>query len=196
MFQLIELATILKPSEIIAPDTLFSKDNTIRDTNRFIKIMKSKNDLRDIRIMAVPQGNNESEYLECYLNFLHNDNIDIIGISKIATPFCFKQITDTNNVSTNRRYLIKLLKDNNLIKKQLHLLGMRSITEYKVYNEPLIRSTDSCFTILAAIHGIKLNDEVRDDIFNTPEQYFKTRLTKEQTVLAKQNIKQLEKAIK
>ena len=59
-----------------------------------------------------------------------------------------------------------------------------------------IRSTDSCFTILAAKEGIKLeSDKIQDIISKTPENYFFEELTEEQMELAIANMKQMKNVI-
>lgn len=191
---LIDLVKDLMPNEVIAPDVLYDTVQTIQKTSSFLKEMISNGLLGEVEVFAVPQGSNPKEYLYCYIRMLETPEIKTIGISKLSVPKCFKEITDSNSVSVNRRYLIKLLNELNLIKKPLHLLGMRNITEYKIYKGiKNIRSSDSCYTILSAIKGIKLTDEIRDDINETPEEYFYKKLTKKEIKLAKENIETLRK---
>ena len=185
---LLNLIKTIRPTEIIAPDILFDCDKTLEELGAF---QEKWNDLEyKPDVMGVPQGDNPESYLACYLEMLHNSFVKTIGLSKISIPKSFAEITGSYSVSVNRRYLIKLLNELDLIKKPLHLLGMRNPNEYKAYKHDLIRSSDSCYTILSAINNKTLKD-IQDDINETPENYFHLILTNKQLELAKLNINTL-----
>ena len=193
---LIDLCKELQPDEVISIDILFNKDKTLKALTDFIIRLNQEN-LTHISIFAVPQGQTVSEYLECYISMLNNMAVHTIGLSKISVPECFKHITDSTAVSVNRRYLIKLLNELKLLRKPIHCLGMRNITEFKAYkNIPMIRSTDSCYTVLTALNGNTLSrHDVCDDINETPHDYFFKTLSKEDLERAKHNIMELKKVI-
>lgn len=194
---LIELTKEIMPSEVIAPDILYDKNLTSKCTISFISRLSDENLLGKVEVFAVPQGSNASEYIASYLEMLNNPDIQTIGLSKLSVPKSFCSITDSHSISVNRRYLVKLLNELQLLQKPIHLLGMRNITEYKAYtNIKNIRSTDSCYTILSAINGIKLDADVVLDVVNeTPHDYFFQTLTSKQLELARHNLHQLSKII-
>ena len=186
---LMDLLDIIKPTEVIAPDILFDCDRTLEKLNEFCRQISRAN----VILMGVPQGDDVESYLSCYLEMLRDPKVQTIGLSKLAIPKSFSKITDSNSVSVNRRYLIKLLNELGLIKKPLHLLGMRNITEYDAYkNIPLVRSSDSCFTVLSVINDVEISkDIILDTISETPEEYFNVELTIEQLNMALSNINEL-----
>jgi hypothetical protein len=60
---------------------------------------------------------------------------------------------------------------------------------------PNIRSSDSCYTILAAINGINF-EEGNTTRIPTTNAYFDATLSKEQQLLAKKNIEYLKQKYK
>ncbi len=193
---LIDLTKKIMPSEVIAPDYLYDKGKTIIALQKFHTRMQEEDLLGKVQIHAVPQGNCPESYLMCYLYMLNCDFVDVIGLSKLSVPKSFACITDSNSVSVNRRYLVKMLNELQLLRKPIHLLGMRNITEYKVYKGiEMIRSTDSCYTILAAMDRILLKDKIEDHINETPHSYFFRTLDHEDIRYATLNIDELTKII-
>lgn len=194
---LIALTKEIMPTEVIAPDYLYNESMTLFVLEEFADMMEDENLLGKVKLFAVPQGKTVGEYLRCYICMLENTRVDVIGLSKLTVPKCFAELTDSNAVSVNRRYLIKLLNELDLIKKPIHCLGMRGISEYYAYkNIPLIRSTDSCYTVLGAINNEELKaDKIVDTVNETPHDYFFWKLTDKQIKLAKKNINELKKVI-
>lgn len=190
MEELVKLVALIKPTEVVAPDVLYDANKTVHNLNLFLQLMTSKDLIKQTRVMAVPQGMDSIQWVACYMHMLNNSLVSTVGLSKFSVPACFAVQTDSPSISVNRRYLIRSLFNFGLIKKPFHMLGMRSITEFLAYrNAPLIRSTDSAFTILAAIHGKILSPkEVLNDIGETPKDYFTTELTEKQTQDAILNI--------
>jgi len=180
----------IKPTEVVLPDILYDSKQTVKAMFEFTKMMNDNGLIGKVQIMGVPQGRSSLEWHSCYVRMLENPLITTIGLSKFSVPACFAVHTDSPSISVNRRYLIRNLFSSGLIMKPFHLLGMRSITEFLAYKRnPLMRSTDSAFTILAAIHGKLLNEqEILNDVGGTPPSYFDTVLTTEQLNKAKQNI--------
>lgn len=185
---LFDLTVELDPSEVIAPDVLFNENETRLRTTGFIELLKDQNIVTNI--FGVPQGNNPESYLKSYIQMLESDDIEVIGLSKLSVPKSFREITGTESVSVNRRYLIRLLNELNLLRKPIHCLGMRNHNEYEAYqNIPMIRSTDSCWTCLAAMKRIQFTPDSFDDyVCNTPHDYFFKEMTLDEQSLAKRNI--------
>ena len=186
--KLIEIVKDLMPNEVIAPDVLFDKQTTLDNLDRFISRMASEDLLNKVEIFACPQGNTREEWLECYREMLCNKYVKVIGLSKIAVPYCwYNQSKDDKNIAEARQICVKYLDIHGLIMKPLHCLGQGSYAEFN-YKNPLIRSTDSCYQVYAAINGIEYGVGEFKRI-PTTNAYFDTIMTKKQIKLAKKNIK-------
>lgn len=188
---LFECMIDLKPNEVIPPDTLFDKDKTINALDNFIKRMINNNLINEIEIFAVPQGANKEEWLECYNYMLNHPNVKTIGMSKLAIPHAFLgKVDNDQGIRESRWMCIDLLLESDLIKKPLHFLGGENPQEFIKYielNNPLFRSTDSCFTILAGIN----NQDVSSSTYTrkpTPRNYFELSMDNKQIDLAIKNI--------
>lgn len=190
---LIGIVKELKPDEVIAPDVLFDKQQTLTNLFSFTQKMKKEQLLLHTKIFACPQGNTREEWLDCYKQMMNNLDVATIGLSKIAVPRCWanEQHEDVG-IKESRRECVKFLMDNHLIKKPLHLLGMGDPTEYEVYTHKLIRSTDSCYTVLAAWHGV---DFASGDLRRIPttNDFYEHKLDEDQYSLALKNIDFLRK---
>lgn len=188
---LIQVVKDLLPNEVISPDILFNHQQTIENLDSFISRMSRENLLDKVEIFAVPQGNTKEEWINCYLDMLTFPLVKTLGISKLGVPHAFLgQAKDDQGIMESRHMAIKYLLENNLIQKPLHFLGMGSPEEYKWYkelNNPLLRSTDSCYSILSAINELNWSQGQFDRI-PTPKDYFDCTMTNEEINLAKDNI--------
>jgi hypothetical protein len=194
---LLHLVEEICPNEVIAPDVLFDKKQTISNLHSFIEKMKSWGQdlsaeglLHQTDIFACPQGSTKEEWLDCYEEMLDNPYVKIIGLSKIAVPKCWNNATGDKMIGESRNRCVAELMERDLLKKPLHLLGMGEHTEFDFYLKnkvPNIRSSDSCYTILAAINNIDFSDGNTKRIPTTNE-YFGESLSTEQMDLAIKNI--------
>lgn len=184
---LIDIVKDLQPSEVIAPDFLLDKNKTLISLDRFIRRMIKENLIDKTKIFACPQGNTREEWLECYGEALINPYVKVIGLSKIAVPWCFSKAKNDEGIAKARQKCLKHLISHDLIEKPIHCLGQGNYTEFH-YKHPLIRSTDSCYQIFAALNGIEYGKGKFKRI-PTNNDYFNTTLTKEQLELAIKNIK-------
>lgn len=185
----------LQPDEVISPDVLFDKDQTLKNLDSFITEMYQRGLFKKTKLFGCPQGKDEEEWIKCYIQMLNNPNVSVIGLSKIAVPKCFLNKENDEGIKEARRICIKYLEVSNLIRKPLHFLGMGSPTEYTEYDNPLLRSTDSCYTILAAINGI---DFSKGDFrrIKTTNAYFKKELNENEIEAAKRNVQFLKEQLK
>lgn len=195
---LLDIVEELKPNEVIAPDVLFNKRQTITNFNRFVTKMIDQSLIEHTSIFACPQGSTKGEWLECYRQMAQNPYVSCIGLSKIAVPKCWNDVTGDKMIGVSRNECVQELKDRNILIKPLHLLGMGEHTEFDYYLQnkiPNIRSSDSCYTILAAINGISFEE---GDVTRIPTEnaYFDVTLTEEQQILAKKNIEYLKNKYK
>lgn len=133
-----EVGTIL-----IVPDVLRNKKKTIEYFHYFMDrwYLELKN--HNIKIMAVPQGNNLEEINECFEVFNKDKRVDIIGHSFDLTPFKLSN-SKYQNQSLNR--LLVVTKWCKRTKKKIHLLGSNNLWElYTLSKFPQVYSTDGKF---------------------------------------------------
>lgn len=195
---LIEAVRELSPNEVIAPDVLFQTKQTLVNFHKFIERMKETNLLEKTSIFACPQGRTKEEWLTCYREMVEHPNVTCVGLSKIAVPKCWNDVTGDKMIGKSRNECVQELKDRNIILKPLHLLGMGEHTEFDYYQANKIsniRSSDSCYTILAALYGISFEEGDTTRI-PTENAYFNVSLNENQKALAKKNIKYLKKKYK
>jgi len=190
---LLEVVTELKPNEVIAPDVLFDKKFTLNNFYSFVKKIESNGMLRHTSLFACPQGKTKYEWLECFAAMQSCPYVTCIGLSKIAVPKCWNNATNDVLIGLSRNQCVQELNNKNLVNKPLHLLGMGEHNEFDYYLDNKIsniRSSDSCYTILAAINGIKFSDGITTRIPTTNE-YFNKTLTRDEQTLARLNIEYL-----
>ena len=190
---LLEIVKELRPTEVIAPDVLFDTDQTLENFRSFVSKMKERQLLMNTWIFACPQGSTKEEWIECYKQMISEESVSCIGLSKIAVPKCWNNATGDTMIANSRNQCVQELIDNNLLQKPVHLLGMGEHTEFDFYLENKIsniRSSDSCYTVLAAINGIRFAEGDTTRI-PTTNDYFSVTLTDKQKDLAKENIEYL-----
>ena len=187
---LLDAVAELQPDEVIAPDILFNKKKTIENLYLFCEKMIERNLLKYTNIFGCPQGSTKEEWLECYKIMLQNPLVSVIGLSKIAVPKCWNNSEGDKDIAKSRNECIKDLASLNLLQKPLHLLGMGEHNEFDYYLEnktSCIRSSDSCYTVLAALHNISFQEGDTTRI-PTTNAYFDKELTLEQLQTSKKNV--------
>jgi len=190
---LLNIVKELQPNEVIAPDVLFDMEQTLINFYSFVKKMQSLRLTDKVGIFACPQGKTKTEWLDCYYKMVTNDAVSCIGLSKIAVPKCWNNAEWDTMIAKSRNQCVALLVEKGWLTKPVHLLGMGEHDEYNYYlnnKVPNIRSSDSCYTILAAINGI---DFEKGDTTRIPttNAYFDVELNEDQITLAKRNINYL-----
>lgn len=171
---LLELVDVLRPNEVVVPDILFDMKATIDHCKSFVDKMDERGLLGKVDIFFCPQGNTQEEWLQSYQFALDNDYIKTIGLSKLSVPHCWLKegYNKDQNVMEGRHKCFDFLVENDLLKKPIHCLGAGNPIEFKHYNKhPLMRSTDSCFSVLAAIHGYRWASMQMTRV-PTPKDYF------------------------
>jgi hypothetical protein len=172
---LIQVCHELAPSEVIAPDVLFNKDETIKNARSFHIRMEKEGLLDSTDIFFCPQGKTKEDWLECYEWGLKQDWIQTIGFSKIAIPQAWfpDNWKDDQNIMEARHMAYDYLKEKGMLLKPIHCLGQGSPKEFAYYTHPAMRSTDSVFPILAAAHGQDFNVDHTTRI-PTPHNFLET----------------------
>lgn len=195
---LLEAVKELRPNEVIAPDILFDCHHTLDNFYIFVDKMKTNNLLEHTSVFACPQGSNKEEWFHCYMRMVAHPAVTCIGLSKIAVPKCWNEATGDKMIAKSRNECVLDLIEKRYLVKPLHLLGMGEHTEFDYYLEnkiPLIRSSDSCYTILAALNGISF-EEGNTTRVPTENAYFDVELTEDQKALGKKNIEYLKRKYK
>lgn len=186
--QLISITSALMPNEVIALDILFDKDQTMRNLDTFVDMMRHSQLLGKVKIFACPQGDTKSDWFECYRYMVNHDDVDVIGLSKIAVPHIYGTGRDDSGIMQARHLCYDELKSLGLIVKPIHCLGAGDPREFIKYRgDDLMRSTDSCFSVWSAMNGIDWNAGNFERIA-TPLDYFERDVTDEQVELATSNI--------
>lgn len=195
---LLKIVQELKPDEVIAPDVLFDKEQTLKNLNSFVSKMLEKGFLSHTSIFACPQGSTKEQWLDCYKEMISNHFVRCIGLSKIAVPKCWNNAEWDTMIAVSRNQCVKELHEQGLLTKPIHLLGMGEHIEFDYYLQnkiPNIRSSDSCYTVLAALNDINFETGNVTRIPTTNE-YFDKTLTEQQIKLATSNINYLKRKYK
>ena len=191
---LIQICKELEPNEVIPIDLLFDKETTILNLDRFISLLKSEG-LEHIEIFACPQGKDKEDWFECYKYMLDKEEVKTIGLSKITVPYIYGTGKNDQGIMEGRQLCFKELKELDLIRKPIHCLGAGDPREFMMYlNHPLMRSTDSCFSVWSGMN--KVNWEEGDFTrIPTPKEYFDIEVKEEDEQLILSNINFLKKVL-
>ena len=152
VYTLIESALAIRTSEVMLLDKLRDEEITLTNSRAtLVGIQQRFGSKPPFRIMAVPQGQTEAEWLHCAGVMASWPEVDTIGVSYTTTTY-FK--------SGCRTGVIQALLSSGVIPKALHLLGCFDIEEAKetARHFPSIRSIDSAIATVFAQHGALLGD--------------------------------------
>jgi len=151
---LIKICRELMPDEVIAPDVLFNKYETIANAISFRNRMEREGLLGTIDIFFCPQGESKQHWLDAYEWGLAQDFVNVIGFSKIAVPNAWlENYTDDQGIKEARHMAYDYLKERGMLLKPIHCLGQGDPTEFAYYDHPMMRSTDSVYPVFAASLG-------------------------------------------
>lgn len=155
---LVDKALKINAESIFAPDILYNRiDNEAAFENTY-SYLDEISEVNKPRLNIVIQADNMSDYIDSYFKFVHDDRVNLIGLSILAIPKCFAEITKTNDITTNR---IKCLQYLNMfsIHKNSHLLGAGSSYQdikYATTNCPWVVSHDSSGAFWNGLHGKRI----------------------------------------
>lgn len=180
--QLLEKIELIKPTCIIAPDSLFDGEQTIDKTMEFIKLLK-QNKIK-VKIMAVPHGKTPQEYYNTFNTFNNCKDIDWIGISKFVSVQPF-----TDRITC----MLNLTKQVKHFNKNIHILGCNNPVEISfVKCFKRVKSIDSCIAYLYSNQEIPLDNSIKKRI-DTPDYFFNIILNDDQINQSHQNILKIDK---
>lgn len=186
----------LLPNEVIPVDTLFNSDQTLKNLEEF-KAMLEENDLLGVvQILGCPQGETKEDWLHCYKEMLQDKHVNTIGFSKITVPHVWRTGKDDQGIMEGRHLCYRELMEEGLITKPIHCLGAGDPREFLLYKDnPLMRSTDSCFSVWA---GMNLIDWSNGDFtrIKTPHDYFTRPMMPIQKEITLRNIEFLKQIVK
>lgn len=165
---IVEKALLINADEIVLPDAYKDAAKTIKMVNEAITYLVKKYGEHNwpFKLMVVPQGNTEREWLECAKSLIRQcgEYINTIGVPK--------HLITTVNVRDARLYAISNLVDEiNLEGYEIHLLGcwktpLEVLTIAKASEQgliPKVRSCDSAIPYVYARHGLRFSDDDRPD---------------------------------
>lgn len=140
----------VQPDEIILPDILHNRVETLKQFNKAIEYFCYKRNIGPgCSIMAVPQGSDFGEWKKCAEVMIQEPKVSVIGVTKFL-------VSTMNNYDARYiavQYIDQLRKKYNRPDVVVHLLGWeeRPMTIHNIFEDfPFVRSCDSCFGYLAA----------------------------------------------
>lgn len=150
--RLVAAAEKVGAHEIILPDVFRKAEESFEAT---VTAAKQMFDV-PYKLMGVAQGSTIEEFVWCFRMLMLQEEIDVIGIPKVASTLPFMSDRDSRNPILN-----KLLADNLLYSatkiygKEIHLLGAWTVNDMKIQNrfKKYIRSLDSVLPNWEAEHG-------------------------------------------
>lgn len=137
---LISMYKLINPTEIVLPDVLCNKDETIERTCDFYSQFKDQ--ISDYKLMVVPQGNSFEEWCMCAYELLQRVPVTTIGVSKFLEMATEDRTIRTRACEFLRPYDV-----------EIHLLGCSegpiAVREARRANNK-VRGCDSAFTYICA----------------------------------------------
>lgn len=153
-----DIDTVLKAAEIIKPNEVILPD-CFRNGKRTIEMIEDAlyhfgNEFRKYKLMAVAQGLNYDEWLDCHDELVTFEEVSCIGIPKVSSTF-------PDLISGRYDLCCKLNNGRYKPDKEYHLLGVwdnpypeiSGISAYK-----WVRGVDTVLPVLMGTMGIAFND--------------------------------------
>lgn len=152
--ELLQCYHLIKPNEMVLPDTICNKQDTIRKTREAIRYFVYEQKI-NCKFMAVPQGNDLREWIACAEEFIRMPEIASLGVSKF--------LPIKTGDSTIRIHAVSALRS--LIKKycrydlEVHLLGCDESPSVirNIFEEyDFVRGCDSAYAYICAQAGERI----------------------------------------
>lgn len=197
MTSLLKKARMIGATTVFCPDTLYDRKKT---EAAFRKIAKDYDG--PTQLGFVVQADNVKDYVESYQWAVEQPQIALIGLSILAIPKAFKELTGTDDIVTNRIECLRVL--NALEKKKhSHLLGAGSSykdIEFACMKCPWVVSHDSSSAVWNAIQRKAIDPitlEVEGGKTKVPVDFnFNEELDNKQVRLIQANMRTVKKLIK
>lgn len=159
--ELMYKAYLVGANEVIVPDKLSDKQETLKLIETFTNLINKTN---NIRYMFVPQGKTLEEWKECFDEIVrkYEKLIDVIGIPKVLGEY--------------RRDAIKYVKRNSNF--PIHALGCNSFEEMVAFSKLGIRSMDSKLPVKLVLgtDNCSLEEDVDANCLKYYIYYIKSRV--------------------
>lgn len=156
---LIESYRIVRPTEIVLPDTICNSLNTIEKSIYAYDYLKKNGILNELntQIMVVPQGHSVQEWFECAKILLESIKTNTIGISKFL-----EMETGDSFARLKAIELLKQWQQNTHKEIEFHLLGCSEgptiIKKGRSIASSLLRGCDSAFAYICTKNGILIDE--------------------------------------
>lgn len=166
--ELLPIYDELQPSEIILPDVVGQKEETLRRTKEAYERLVDMGYHEKMQFMAVPQGATFTEWLECMHVMISQEHITTIGVSKFVTKLYKDELGESVNVRLECvDAIINYAFENKLRVPEIHLLGCY-YTPYEVGDieqtfPDAVRSTDSAIAYVYTRNGMQIEEDERPD---------------------------------
>lgn len=166
--EILAKARVVGADVVIAPDVLYNPLETVKNAEQFMREVKIDNSKfhsgaikKNVVPMAVPQAGNRKDYLWCYKTLV-DMGYPWIGLSCLACPNSFKEITNSAEVKINRIMAYRELQQAGLWSDKVnhHLLGLGSFIDEVNFFAPIksVVSNDSSSAYLHGALGIRYKD--------------------------------------
>jgi len=188
--KLLDLVKLIHPQEVIAPDIIGNREETVRLARDFC--VKLRNESLFCQVQVCPQGNSFEDWLQCYQELVDLPQVSSIGVSYVG-HFEFPEDRDYFGPDMAPEETIRLrffhyLVGRGLLRgdKRYHLLGLYSPSALSWYARyPFIRSIDTSFPIVCALRGDRMDEGTR----KPPGKLdYNSELTDEALALAVRNV--------
>lgn len=147
--EVVRAASLLKAQEVIAPDSFGSGNATIKSTNEFIKYLDDSGNLGKFKVMAVVQGANVPDWVNCMMHLRDNKHIDVIGFSYVGCKTFNANLSDARIGAV--RFATSEIIGN--LKKPIHLLGMGG-NPTELIAQKDVENVRSCDTSIPIVQGL------------------------------------------
>lgn len=155
---LIRKARKIKAEKFFAPDHLFNSKATKDAVNITIDILKTLQQRKHFKVGAVVQADNPKDWIDQYVDFTENSEIDFIGLSILSIPKSWGKSITESRIECFKE-LIKL----NIEHKSCHMLGLGENYEdikFAIKNCPWIESNDTSSCFMTGLNKIKYDKDL------------------------------------
>jgi len=162
--ELMEKAVHLNAEYVFAPDVLFDRAATEANIEEAFNVLEEiKQDFPEsnTKLAAVVQADNAQDFLESYQVMAADPRIQLIGLSILSVPKCFREISGTDDITINRIICMKRI-NKGALRAPTHLLGLGDSYEDVAYaNEHCgwVVSHDSSSCVWNGVQGKKIDSK-------------------------------------
>lgn len=155
------------PTEIILPDVVGNKDETLRRTSAAYDAFCQKDLHEKYQFMCVPQGSTFQEWLDCMDEMMTQECVTTLGVSKFVTKLLSEELQNVNIRLECVDAIKQTAKRHGIVCPQIHLLGCYytpyEVGEIEAAFPGVVRSTDSAIAYVYSRNGLYLDQEERPD---------------------------------